>query len=191
MPASPLSEFSIEQRELLLTRARDSIRHGLVQGGPSAHTPADADETLRMPRASFVTLKIAGQLRGCIGSVEARGPLIEDVAHNAWAAAFRDPRFPPLQATEADALDIHISVLTPLSPLVADCEPALLAVLQPGVDGVLLQQERRRSTFLPQVWDQLPEPREFLRHLRRKAGLPEHYDPRAEYFRYGVEAFGA
>lgn len=191
MPASPWPEFGIEQRTLLLARARESIRRGFVQGGPPAHTSGDADGALYASRASFVTLKVVGELRGCIGSVEPRRPLIDDVAHNAWAAAFRDQRFPPLRAAEVDTLDIHISVLTTLSPVVADSEPALLAALRPGIDGVLLQQDRWRSTFLPQVWAQLPEPSEFLRRLRRKAGLPEHYDPRAAYFRYRVEAFGA
>ncbi|MEQ1439974.1 AmmeMemoRadiSam system protein A [Fontimonas sp. SYSU GA230001] len=190
MPASPSSEFSAEHRARLLAHARDSIRHGLDHGGPQAHPQTDADDALRTVRASFVTLKIGGALRGCIGSIEARAPLIEDVGHNAWAAAFRDPRFAPLRAAEFDALEVHISVLTPLSPIVADTEAALLATLRPGIDGVLLQQGSWRSTFLPQVWEQLPEPADFLRQLRRKAGLPEQHDPRAAYFRYGVEAFG-
>ena len=189
MQASRSSEFNIAQREILLAHARESIRHGLDQGRPLPVCASNVDRALRAERASFVTLQLGGELRGCIGSIEARNPLIEDVAHNAFAAAFRDPRFPSLRKSDFDGLEIHISILTPMSPIVADNEAALLAALQPGVDGILLRQGAYRSTFLPQVWEQLPEPREFLRHLRRKAGLLDHFDPRATYFRYGVEAF--
>ncbi len=185
-----LSEHTPAQRRALLDVARASIRHGLDHGGPLRDFPTATDPMLRLPRASFVTLHRASRLRGCIGEFEARRPLIESVAHNAWAAAFRDPRFPALREDEFETVDIHVSVLSPPVAIGADSEPELLATLQPGVDGVLLRQGHHSSTFLPQVWEQLPEPADFLRHLRRKAGLPDPYDASATYLRYGVEAFG-
>ncbi|TJY63278.1 AmmeMemoRadiSam system protein A [Sinimarinibacterium sp. CAU 1509] len=184
-------EYTIEQRRTLLQHARASIRHGLDAGGPLLERPTPTDAALLIPRASFVTLHREARLRGCIGELEARYPLIESVAHNAWAAAFNDPRFPPLQDAEFASLDIHISVLSPSTPIDADSESALLAALRPGIDGIVLQQGSRRSTFLPQVWEQIPSPAAFLQQLRLKAGLPAHYDPGASYLRYTVEAFGA
>ena len=118
-----------------------------------------------------MTLRREGELRGCIGTVDAWRPLGEDVRANAVAAAFHDPRFPPLARDEFDDTSIEVSLLGPHEPVPASDEAQALATLRPGVDGVLLECGRRRATFLPQVWEQLPEPREFLRALKRKAGL--------------------
>jgi AmmeMemoRadiSam system protein A len=190
MPVSPSSELTAGDRQALLDLARRSIRHGLEYGRALSMASESLSPALQAPGASFVTLNEYGRLRGCIGSLEAHRPLAEDVARNAYAAAFRDPRFPPLGADELGRIELQVSVLTPSSPIPADSEAALLAALRPGIDGVVLEQDGRGSTFLPQVWEQLPEPHEFLRQLRRKAGLPDGYDPRARYFRYQVEHFG-
>lgn len=126
---------------------------------------------LRDPGACFVTLTQAGQLRGCIGSLEARRSLLEDVKANALAAAFHDPRFAPLSASELDRTDLEVSVLSPMQTLRFVSESDALQQLRPGIDGVLLEYGHHRGTFLPQVWDQLPDRTEFFAHLKRKAGL--------------------
>lgn len=124
------------------------------------------------PGASFVTLTRQGELRGCIGSLEAHRPLGLDVRENALAAAFRDPRFMPLSRTEFDEIRVEVSVLSSHEPLVVASEKDALDALRPGIDGVVFEYGNSRSTFLPQVWEQLPEPAEFMAHLKRKARLP-------------------
>lgn len=176
------------EAETLLAVARASIAHGLACGRPldvglEGHPPA-----LRLASASFVTLQLAGTLRGCVGELEPRRPLAVSVACNAFAAAFRDPRFGPLRADEASRLELHVSVLSALEPLAAASEQELLAALRPGADGLVLDDGRRRATFLPAVWRTLAEPREFVRALGRKAGLPaEGWPPELRAWRYSVE----
>ena len=113
-----------------------------------------------------------GPLRGCIGTLQAHRPLREDVEANAVAAATRDPRFPPLSRAELEDAIVEVSVLSAPTALPVADEAELLARLRPGVDGVILSDAGHRATFLPQVWEQLPDPADFLAHLRRKAGLP-------------------
>lgn len=125
--------------------------------------------------ASFVTLTQQGQLRGCIGSLQAHRPLLLDVKANAVAAAFRDPRFSPLAVHELEHTDVEVSLLSPMQPLAFTSEADALAQLRPGVDGVVFEYDRYRSTFLPQVWEQLPHAHEFVAHLKRKAGLPHNF----------------
>jgi AmmeMemoRadiSam system protein A len=188
--------LSEELRRLLLRTARDAIRHGLECGGPpQVERIEELPEALREHRAAFVTLHLEGRLRGCIGHLEAIEPLVRDVADNAFAAAFRDPRFPPLRSAEFDPLHIEISVLSPATPLHFEDEAALIALLQPGLDGLILTEDtggvERRGTFLPSVWDQLPEPRLFLRHLKQKAGLPaDYWSEQIQVWRYRTESFG-
>lgn len=179
-------------RTVLLEVAAESIAHGLRQGRPLAVDPDAYPEPLRDLRATFVTLKRHGQLRGCIGVLEAIRPLVEDVAQNAFAAAFEDPRFHPLGADEYPELDLKISILTPPEPLVFSSEEELIAQLRPGVDGLILSDRGHRGTFLPAVWEELPEPRAFLEHLKRKAGLPFGYwSDSLRVSRYETESFGA
>ena len=170
-----LMSLNNAQKAELLALARASIRHGLETGQPLAidlqHYPAE----LIVKQASFVTLEHQGQLRGCIGMLEASRPLIQDIAENAFAAAFRDPRFPPLSAAEFADLDVHISILSPAKPLHFSSEQDLIAQLHPGLDGLILSEGHRRGTFLPSVWEQLPNPQQFLQHLKQKAGLPSNY----------------
>jgi len=166
--------FSSADRVALLELARASIRAGL-EGDEARVRAADYPAALQAPRASFVTLNVAAQLRGCIGTLEAHQPLVLDVAQNAFAAAFRDPRFPALGRDEFARIEIHISVLSVPEPVPVASEADLLARLRPGVDGLIIEEGYRRGTFLPAVWESLPEPSEFLRHLKRKAGLPADY----------------
>jgi AmmeMemoRadiSam system protein A len=145
---------------------------------------------LREPGASFVTLKLDGELRGCIGSVEPHRPLALDVAHNARAAAFQDPRFDPVSPAEIPRLGVEVSVLSPREPFEAASESDALARLRPQVDGLYLEFGAMRATFLPQVWESLPDPADFLGELRRKAGLPPGFWHRdIKLSRYTVEKF--
>jgi AmmeMemoRadiSam system protein A len=158
----------VEKGSTLLKLARSEIASKL---GEPAAKPVKA-AWLQEPGASFVTLTRQGELRGCIGTLEAHRPLGVDVRENAVAAAFRDPRFMPLTRGEFDDIRVEVSVLSPTEPLQVKDESAALAVLRPNVDGVVFEYGHYRSTFLPQVWEQLPKPAEFLAHLKRKAGLP-------------------
>ncbi|SFC94127.1 uncharacterized protein, PH0010 family/AmmeMemoRadiSam system protein A [Thiohalospira halophila DSM 15071] len=160
--------------------------------GEALPTAPSEPPALTAPGAAFVTLQREGQLRGCIGSLEAHHPLGEDVIANARAAAFRDPRFPPLQSPELPGLHVEVSVLTAPEPFPFTDEADLLNRLQPGVDGLILEAgARHRGTFLPAVWESLPEPRTFLTELRRKAGLPSDYPlTETRLWRYTTHAFG-
>ena len=179
-----------EEHILLREIALESVRHGLKYG---KHLPVETSRyprTLQAPGASFVTLKSHGQLRGCIGSLEAHQPLINDVAYNAYAAAFSDPRFPPLSEDELEGLEFHISVLTPAVPMEFESEQDLLEQIRPGIDGLVLEDGYNRGTFLPAVWESLPDKTSFLQHLKLKAGLPpDHWSDSIRVLRYTTESF--
>ncbi|PPD03525.1 MAG: AMMECR1 domain-containing protein [Methylobacter sp.] len=178
-------------QNLLLSVARQAIEHGLTTGKPPALDEADYPDELKHRRATFVTLEIGGQLRGCIGSLEARTPLVADIAHNAYGAAFKDPRFPPLQAEEYSKLHIHLSILSPDQPMTFRSEQDLLQQLRPGIDGLILQEGRHRATFLPSVWTSLASPKQFLQHLKQKAGLPpDYWSDTIQASRYQTEVIG-
>jgi AmmeMemoRadiSam system protein A len=150
---------------------------------------SDFPAPLREPRATFVTLHRNGELRGCMGTLDVSRPLVSDIAHNAHAAAFRDPRFPSLPEAELDGLEIHLSILSPLELLPVANESDLLRKLRPGIDGLVLRDQTHRGTFLPSVWESLREPTEFVRHLKQKAGLPQDgWSEDWEVLRYSVEA---
>jgi hypothetical protein len=186
-----LMSLNKEHQQLLLALAKASIQHGLQTGRPLKIDLADYPVELQELRATFVTLNIHHQLRGCIGVLEAFRPLAEDVAENAYSAAFRDARFPPLTAHEFKDLHIHLSVLTPAEPISFTSEQDLLSQLQPGIDGLILQSGVRRGTFLPSVWETLPNPVQFLRHLKQKAGLPpDYWTDTIRVSRYLTESFG-
>jgi len=186
-----MNHYDPLQRKALLQLAAASIRHGLSSGRALPVGLGGYSEPLREPRACFVTLEINGGLRGCIGSLQAYRPLLVDVAENAYAAAFSDPRFPPLRQDEYAGLHLDISVLQPAEPMEVRDEAELLEQLRPGLDGLILEEGGHRATFLPSVWEQLPTPGEFLAHLKRKAGLPSHYwSAGLSFSRYTTEAFG-
>lgn len=187
----PSTEFTADERILLLRLAGDSIRHGLRHGRALTVDPATYPPHLAEARACFVTLHRNGRLRGCIGHLQARQPLVADVAENAWSAAFADPRFAPLGDAELDTLDIGISVLGVPETVEFSDEQDLLAQLRPGIDGLILQSPTGHAgTFLPPVWESLPQPHEFLAHLKQKAGLPRNYDVRRlQVWRYTTESF--
>mgnify|MGYP001581572792 CR=1 FL=1 len=161
----------IDEGQTLLAIARGAIAEQLGVPAPSF----DAAQWLDEPGATFVTLTCAGALRGCIGSLVAERPLRADVENNALAAAFSDPRFPPLSAREYRDIEVEVSLLSAMQPVAVESESHALTLLRPGIDGMLLEYGGRRGTFLPQVWEQLPEPRAFLAHLKQKAGLPADF----------------
>ncbi len=156
--------------ETLLRLAAASIRHGIATGAPQPVNAAEHAEPLRRAAATFVTLYSEGELRGCVGSARAYRSVVEDVAGNAFAAAFRDSRFTPVGADELEALHLSVSLLTEPEPMRFTDEANLRAQLRPGIDGLILESRGTRGLFLPQVWATLPDPGQFLAHLKRKAG---------------------
>lgn len=171
-----------------LALARQAIAAAL---GLEPEPKIPADQVFTRHAASFVTLTTRGsELRGCIGSLEAHRGLAEDIMSNARAAAFQDPRFPPVNEEEWPEIQVEVSILSPLSPLPAKDEDEALAQLRPGIDGVVFTSGPYRSTFLPQVWEQLPAPRTFIAHLKAKAGLPANYwSDDVRLFRYTVDKY--
>lgn len=163
--------MSIDEGRTLLALARAAITTRL--GHPMA--PPQAVDWLQATAATFVTLMQQGNLRGCIGTLEPHRSLLADVQANAVAAALRDPRFAPLTLAELDHTEVEVSVLSPTERLQFNDEAEARAVLHPGTDGVVLSFRHFRSTFLPQVWEQLPTTGEFLAQLKRKAGLPADF----------------
>ncbi len=179
-----------QEKAILLRLARESIRYGLESGKPLMLDISSLPESLQQTRASFVTLHEHGQLRGCIGSIIPTRPLALDVSHNAFAAAFKDPRFPPVQASELNDLDIEISILSMPEPIEFSSEEDLLEKIRPEIDGLILKEGPYSGTFLPSVWEQIPDKREFLRQLKRKAGLPtDYWSPTIRVFRYTTDSF--
>ncbi|MEE8333954.1 MAG: AmmeMemoRadiSam system protein A [Alphaproteobacteria bacterium] len=169
----PWRDALLPHAATMLDIAGGSIRNGLVEGRALDVAANGFDPLLRAPGACFVSLHMLDDsLRGCIGSVTAARPLIEDIARNAHLAAFEDPRFPPLPAEAYPRLKIEISILSPTEPLTFADEAGLQDALVPGRDGLVLQQGALRGLFLPQVWEALPEPADFMDHLKEKAGLP-------------------
>ena len=180
-----------QEREQLLTMARDAVVRSVHhQELPSIDSQA-LTETLQQVGASFVTLTKRGELRGCIGSLEGRRPLAEDVRDNAISAAFHDPRFPPVTPDELQDLRVEVSVLSTPQPLAYDGADDLMSKLRPGVDGVVIESGWKRATFLPQVWEKIPDPKQFLEFLCRKAHLPAdaYRQPGLKVYTYQVEKF--
>lgn len=174
----------------LLRLARGSIEHGLLHREPLPVRPDELPPSLAEPRATFTTLRLEGELRGCCGALEASRPLAADVAHSAFQAAFRDPRFGPVGRDELDAIRLEVAVLSPLEPVAVTDEADLLDQLRPGVDGLVILAGGRRATFLPKVWDSLPEPRKFLGALKVKCGLQDdHWSEHLEFQRYRTRSY--
>ena len=175
---------------VLLGIAHKSIECGLHTGSAFKPDTKACPPPLLLTRASFVTLKHDEKLRGCIGSLEACTRLVNSVAENAYAAAFRDPRFPVLTTAEFGSLTIELSVLGPLQAIQHNSEADLVAQLQAGRDGWVIQENHARGTFLPSVWDQLPDAHQFLQHLKMKAGLqPDFWSNLLKIQRFTTQTF--
>ena len=179
-----------DKGKILLSIARAAIAETLKLPHTSIAELAQGHTWLQEKAACFVTLTQNEQLRGCIGTLEAHQPLLEDVIHNANAAAFRDSRFSPLRSDEFDITEIEISLLSTMQPLDFSSEQDALAQLRPGIDGVLFESGQHRSTFLPQVWQQLPDSQTFMAHLKNKAGLStDFWSDDVRLYRYTVTKY--
>ena len=191
MPSIDIS-YSQQEQALLLSIAARSIESGLKRNESLFLELNHYPPSLSDIHATFVTLEINKQLRGCIGQLIASRPLAEDVAENAFSAAFNDPRFPKLSSYEFDNLDIHISILSEPKPISFENEEDLLQKIQPNIDGLILSDGYQRGTFLPSVWESLPDKESFLRHLKEKAGFPlDYWSNNIKVERYTTFSFGA
>jgi hypothetical protein len=180
-------DFSKQAKRYCLSLARKSITAAVR--GETPPVPDDAPEETGAPYGCFVTLTKNGMLRGCIGTIEGVKPFCEAVVDNAKSAALRDPRFPPVSSDEVDKLHIEVSVLTPPSPIEYNSPDDLLRKIEKGKDGIILEKGMHRSTFLPQVWEQIPDKISFLQHLSRKGGMSSDGWKTAEVKRYRVSHF--
>ncbi|QWW19028.1 AmmeMemoRadiSam system protein A [Schaalia sp. 19OD2882] len=170
------------------SEGKGSGRDGSVE--PRLQVAPDVEAALDAPGACFVTLTLDGHLRGCVGTLQAHRSLRQDAAANAVAAGTLDPRFPRLTPGELGRIRIEVSVLTAPKPLDVSCRDDALGALRPGIDGVVWIDGTHRATFLPQVWQQLPDPHDFLAHLTRKAGMPSHHwGPHTHLQTYQVHSF--
>ena len=192
MEYAEVARIADDDRARLVAAARASLAFRIENGRPPKPALAPGlSPSLAAMRASFVTLKIGGKLRGCVGSVVAHAPLMLDVVGNAAKAGFADPRFAPLTREELEALTIDIAVLSTPRPVHFADEADLLRRVRPDVDGLIVKDGERRALFLPAVWERLPKPEAFLRQLKRKAGLtPDHWSDELRVFRYTAESFG-
>ena len=178
---------TINQGEILLPIARAAIAESLANTQGKGHETIEDAPWLQQQAACFVTLTRHGQLRGCIGTLEAHRSLLDDVKSNAKAAAFKDTRFSPLTAEELKNTEIEISLLSAMQALNFTNEQEALKQLQPGIDGLVFELGRYRSTFLPQVWQQLPAIADFMEQLKQKAGLnPGFWSNEIKLSRYTV-----
>lgn len=185
--SAPMDLTELE-RQLLRDVALASVEFGLAHHREMPLAESDFPAALQVEGASFVTLRHAGELLGCIGTLRPHRPLVRDVVHNAYHAAFSDPRFAPLSAEQLPRLDLHVAILSRLEALHVRSEEELLAQLRPGIDGVLIEDGDRGATFLPAMWPRLGNARTFLRALKEKAQMaPDHWSATLRVFRYTTD----
>ena len=183
-------KLTTEDQKICLQIAHQSIKHGLQKGSALQVITGDYSSDLQQNLASFVTLHKNRELRGCIGALEAYQPLINDIAEHAYSAAFQDPRFPALQDNEYEQLEIEISVLGKPEPMTFESEDDLLQQIRPDIDGLIIEYGYNRGTFLPSVWEQLPDKKEFFNHLKMKANLAKDWwDDAVKVSRYETFSF--
>jgi len=187
----PLMSFTTQQKQQLLELAWRTIRLSVESGIKPRINTTTCDAALQQHGACFVTIyshpsnNVEKQLRGCIGTLKAYQPLVVDVIEHAYAAAMRDPRFPPINTMELNHLELDISVLTPEVPIECSSEQELLEQLTPFKDGLSIEDGVNKATFLPSVWDQLPNKQDFLNHLRLKAGMSkDHWSEQFKAYKY-------
>ena len=146
--------------------------------------------TLHDYQNTFVTLKYNGKVIGCMGNLAANQPLIKDVIHNAFSASYYDSRFPDPKTIDPEKIEIHISLLSPTEAIKFSSEQELLSKIRPGKDGLLMREDQHSGTFLPAVWESIPDPESFLKELKRKAGLPVNYwSDTIKVYRYTTECW--
>jgi AmmeMemoRadiSam system protein A len=180
-----LEQLLADQGDTLLAVAKDAIKHGLAHSTKPSTKANSFPAPLRKIGASFVTLYQGDTLRGCVGTSNAHRPLVVDVAANAYAAAFSDSRFSRLEHREFSGLAFQVSLLTEPCPLAFEDEPSLLSQLRPHIDGVVLDCDGKQALFLPQVWEKLPDAKEFIDQLKLKAGCnTDFWSPSVKAWRF-------
>ncbi len=187
------AQLDATTRKLLLDLVRHAMRYGVNNSSAPLKVgfQGAVPPMLRAQRASFVTIRIGDSLRGCRGSLIPHRSLLDDVVDNAHKSAFDDPRFPPLTPAELEQINLHISILSTPRHIPCESETELARALRPDVDGLIIRDGERRAIFLPSVWSGIPDPLNFIRSLKRKAGLPaDHWSPSFQAFRYSTESFG-
>jgi len=184
------AKMEIQYQKQAIETAKATIQLGIARHTQLEIDPDTFEPLFREKKASFVTLKINNELRGCIGSLSAYQALITDIANNAFNAALKDPRFPPVNQSEFEHLQYHISILNTPESMTFASEEDLLEQLRPNIDGLILSKGSNRGTFLPSVWKQLPNKTDFLKHLKQKAGLdPQYWNNDIRIERYEVDEF--
>ncbi len=186
-----MTQLTQSDQKILLSIARDAVERSVRRQKLTDISSSELSPPLKAEGASFVTLTKVGILRGCIGTLEAYQPLAKDVQEHAVAAALQDPRFPVVQPQECSTIEIEVSVLTPKERLMYEGSQDLIEKIRPGIDGVVLQDGFRKATFLPQVWEKLPSPEEFLTHLCMKMGVNGNFwrEKPLSVFLYQVQEF--
>lgn len=179
------------EQSILSKLAKETIKANIDNSEPPHIILENYSDALTSLGCCFVTLDLNDELRGCIGTLEPYQPLIEDVAEHAIAAAFRDPRFPPLSKKEYPNISLEISVLNTPTPMTFKNEQNLLEQIMEGKDGLILEDGNYRGTFLPAVWEGLPNKKDFWQQLKQKAGMPfDYWSDTLTVHRYGVQKFG-
>jgi AmmeMemoRadiSam system protein A len=187
------AQLDSKTRRTLIDLAREVVKHAALRNGqpPRLNIQGSLPRPLLAQRATFVTLTIGDQLRGCRGSLFPHRSLLLDVADNAMKSGFGDPRFPPLNAGELERLDVHISILSTPRRIPCQSEADLVRALRPDIDGLIIRDGTRQGLLLPSVWGQIHEPAEFVRQLKLKAGMQaDHWSAVFEAYRFGSESFG-
>ena len=183
-----MTHLTKEDKNVLKSAARDALMHSINHSEELPVSLPEFPATLHIHQNTFVTLKYKGKVIGCMGSLEADRPLVKDVVHHTFSASYYDPRFPDLKAIDPKKIEIHISLLSPIEEIKFSSEPELLSKICPGKDGLLMCENQQRGTFLPAVWESIPDPESFLKELKRKAGLPvDYWSDTIKVYRYTTE----
>ena len=183
-------QLSQKDKDVLKNAARDALMHSIHHSEELPVTLSEFPATLHDDQNTFVTLNYNGKVIGCMGNLVANQPLIKDVVHNTFSASYYDPRFPDPKTIDPEKIEIHISLLSPNEAIKFHSEQELLAKIRPGKDGLLIREGSRSGTFLPAVWDSIPDRESFLKELKRKAGLPaDYWSDTIEIYRYTTECW--
>ncbi len=183
-------QLTQKDKNVLKNAARKALMHSIEHSEELPVSLSEFPATLHDYQNTFVTLNYNGKVIGCMGNLAANQPLIKDVVHNTFSASYYDPRFPDPRTIDPETIEIHISLLSPNEEIQFGSEQELLSAIRPGKDGLLICEGQRSGTFLPAVWDSIPEPELFLKELKRKAGLPSDYwSDTIKVYRYTTESW--
>ena len=183
-------QLTQKDQKMLKKVAHDAVVHAIYYSEELPISLSKFPATLHSYQNTFVTLKYNGKVIGCMGSLEANQPLVNDVVHHAFSASYYDPRFPDPKTIDPEKIEIHISLLSPIEEIKFSSEQELLSAIRPGQDGLLMCEGQQSGTFLPAVWDSIPDPESFLKELKRKAGLPgDYWSDTIKVYRYTTDSW--